>query len=399
MKNIIDTESRKLYLFTISFPYDSAQEANFILPELEQLSAEYHEIVFVPSQIKGELTYALGPQMSIDSRLASAFSNRNRVWNFFSFRLFSYWTNICFQILFSGASGKVKLFYNAFFFAMRMNLSHRYLRELSGDFDLYTFWNTYVTAAMAKLSHFRGRRWTRVHGDDLYPERQGGVIPFEAQTYRNLDEIVFASSAALNFFTDRHPLIRTKLKVAYIGVIVPKDWLPKVALPLRNPLSLVTCSGLNPIKQLHLVNAWVKRWNEENPHPPIAWHHLGASTEDLENHIQSNCIGQGHGWMTQEDVLHWLQQNQPFAFLSLSKSEGGFPVSMQEALICGIPIVGAANGGVAEALEISGGFQLPSVPVYEDFKRVLEHLNTLTDSQILLIRQNAMEVGKTHFLR
>ncbi len=399
MKKVNESDYRKLYLFTISFPYDSAQEVNFILPELSRLSDSYQQIIFVPAQMKGVMTFELGPQMSVDNRLASAFEHRNRLINFVSFQFLLNWILICFQILFSKASGKLKLCYNALFFALRMNLSHRYLSGLSRNVDLYTFWNTYVTAAMVNLSSFKGRRWTRVHGDDLYPERQGGVIPFEAKTYRKLDEIVFASSVSKAFFMNRHPNIQTKLSIQYIGVVIPKDWSSKVSIPKLNPMHLVTCSGLNPIKQLHLVNEWIGRWNIENPNREIIWHHLGASTVEIEKHIQSTCIAKGHAWMNQHAVLHWLQDNQPFAFLSLSKSEGGFPVSMQEALICGIPIIGAANGGVVEALKISGGFKLPETPTYEDFRYIIQHLYTLTDSEILQIRQKAMEVGKTHFLR
>ncbi|MEY2938079.1 MAG: hypothetical protein RL062_668, partial [Bacteroidota bacterium] len=91
--------------------------------------------------------------------------------------------------------------------------------------------------------------------------------------------------------------------------------------------------------------------------------------------------------------------NRPLAFLSVSKSEGGFPVSMQEALLCGVPIIGAANGGVKEALAISNGYELPGSPDFDDFKKVIEQLIALTDNELLMIRQNAMEVGKTHFLR
>jgi hypothetical protein len=399
MNRISESDCRRLYLFTISFPYDSGQEANFIIPELPKLRQRYDEIIFVPAQLKGSLTFQLEQGMTIDIRLGLAFARRNRIVNFFSIRFLITWIQICFQIFFSAASGKLKLCYNALFFALRMNLSHRYLRELSGNFDLYTFWNTYVTAAMVQLPNFKGRCWTRVHGDDFYPERQGGVIPFEVRTYRKLDEIVFASVVSRDFFVSRHPAIQTKLSIAYIGVVVPSNWHFKVLLPKRNPMMFVTCSGLNPIKQLSLVNIWVKMWNTENLDAQIMWHHLGASTSELEKHIQTSCIGRGHSWMSQLDVLFWLQQNQPFAMLSLSKSEGGFPVSMQEALICGIPIIGAANGGVKEALQVSGGFYLPSEPEYADFARVIEKLNALTDNEILLIRQKAMEVGKTHFLR
>ena len=391
--------NKKLYLFTISFPYASAQESNFVLPDLAKLTNQYEEIVIVPAQTTGEMLVDLGPKISVDTRMAQAFLQRGRLKNFVSCRFVFWWVQICFQVLMSGKPSKLSLCFNAIFFSLRMSIARRYLKEISENADLFTFWNTYVTAAMAKMHTFKGRRWTRVHGDDLYPERQGGVIPFEKQTFQKLDEIVFASSMAKEFFINRHPRIRTNLSIAHIGVILPKDWQFKIAMPRRNPIVLVTCSGLIAVKRLHLINSWVKKWNDDYQSHAIEWHHLGASTDDIESHLGVHCEGRGHGWMSQEQVMKWYQLNQPFAFLSVSQSEGGFPVSMQEALLCGIPIIGSANDGVVEALEISNGFDLPASPEFEDFKNVIEHVISLSDNDLLLIRQNAMDVGKTHFLR
>jgi len=103
--------------------------------------------------------------------------------------------------------------------------------------------------------------------------------------------------------------------------------------------------------------------------------------------------------MSQSEVMQWYQTMQPFALFSLSRSEGGFPVSMQEALICGIPLIGSANGGVIEALEISEGFTLSSTPDFEEFKKTMEEIISLPDSEILRLRQKAMDVGRTLFLR
>lgn len=383
----------------MSFPYDVAQEVNFIAPEMEGWKRKYEHIVFVPSQVEGSLCYDLDDQMSIDITLAEGFKNRYSWINFFSLKWLFYWISICFQIANTREKFHLKLYSSAFFFALRMQISGQYLRQLKGEIDLYTFWNTYVTASIAQLKGFKGRRWTRVHGDDLYPERQGGVIPFEDYTYSNLDQVVFACQAARSFFKQRHSNIQTQTVIEYIGVMSSNIVLKDVAMPQRHPIVLVTCSGLHPVKQLSKVNTWIIQWNKSPVSVQLEWHHLGATTSELSDHIQETAVAIGHGWMSQAEIIHWYQTMKPFALLSLSRSEGGFPVSMQEALICGVPIIGSSNGGVIEALEVSEGFALTSSPKYEEFKETMDRIILLTDSEILRLRQKALDVGRTLFLR
>ncbi|MEY4329529.1 MAG: glycosyl transferase [Bacteroidota bacterium] len=383
----------------MSFPFDSAQEANFIVPELARWKRDYKKIIFVPAQVKGSQCYPMDDQLSMDTTLAGDFEKRYSWLNFLSWRWLFNWISICFHIANTQEKLNWKLYSNAFFFGLRMQISLCYLKRLKGEIDLYSFWNTYITASMAQLKGFKGRRWTRVHGDDLYPERQGGIIPFETQTYSNLDEVVFASKAALSFYLQRHPGIHTPTSIAYIGVSFSNLIGNVAVMPKRQPLVLVTCSGLNPVKQLALVNGWINRWNKSHGQVQLEWHHLGATTAALSEHIQESTVAIGHGWMSQFEVMQWYQTMQPFALFSLSRSEGGFPVSMQEALICGIPLIGSANGGVIEALEISEGFTLSSTPDFEEFKKTMEEIISLPDSEILRLRQKAMDVGRTLFLR
>jgi glycosyltransferase involved in cell wall biosynthesis len=102
--------------------------------------------------------------------------------------------------------------------------------------------------------------------------------------------------------------------------------------------------------------------------------------------------------MSQTSVLNWILDNNPWFLISVSSSEG-FPVSMQESLISGVPILAAANGGMVEAVEMSNGYLLPETPTYMDFEKAMLHVLSLSNEEILEARQIALNVGNAHFLR
>ena len=393
-------ETKKLYLFTVSYPYDFAKEANFILPEIQRWKDQYDEVIFVPSIIKGEFdSSAIHDQCRVDESLAKAFAEGNRWkwmfhWNFW--RLFG---QVVFQV-WSVSPFKMSLYVNGVFFVIRMLISQRFIkqRELKAGVDAYTFWNTFITAALADLKGYQGKRWTRVHGDDFYPERQGGLIYFERKTYQNLDKIVFVSHLAKDYWAMRHPNLSTSTEVSYLGVKVPSDWKVAPVMPSRSPLKIFSCSGLNKVKRIALCNELVSHWNYAHPNQTIEWHHLGATAEEISDWIGSKTCAIGHGWMSQTQVLDWILKENPMCLISVSESEG-FPVSMQEAMLCGVPIMAAANGGMVEAVNICKGWMLSTLPTMEEFDERISAIMALSDEEILKHRQFVLDIANAHFLR
>jgi glycosyltransferase involved in cell wall biosynthesis len=393
-------ERKRLLLFTVSYPYDYAKEANFILPELPYLQSQYEEVILVPSIIKGvaDPTEVHG-HCQVNKELAYAFDRTSRAVWLFRWSFWKWYFQLCFQIL-SRAPLNISLYVNAVFFVIRMLVAKEFFKSIrdSQEVDGYTFWNTFVTAALAKEESWKGKRWTRVHGDDFYPERQGGLIFFEKQTYRNLDSVVFVSHLAQDYWRNRHPKLNTPTEVRYLGVKVPAQWKVSISLPTRIPLKVFSCSGLNPIKRIPLCHQLIRQWNKTHPAFPIAWHHLGANTEELNQWIGEESDAIGHGWMSQSAVLDWIRKENPFCLVSVSESEG-FPVSMQESMLCGVPILAAANGGMVEAVAMCKGWSLPSNPDYSDFEMLILRLLELKDEEILEHRQFTLNVANAQFLR
>jgi glycosyltransferase involved in cell wall biosynthesis len=72
---------------------------------------------------------------------------------------------------------------------------------------------------------------------------------------------------------------------------------------------------------------------------------------------------------------------------------------MQESMLCGVPILAAANGGMVEAVAMCKGWSLPSTPDYSDFERLILRLLELKDDEILEHRQFTLNVANAQFLR
>lgn len=393
-------KKKRLLLFTVSYPYDFAKEANFILPELKYWQSQYDEVVLVPSLVKGVADPSeTHGGCEVDDSLARAFIASSRIFWFFRWVFWKYYIQLFFQIL-KNAPLKISLYINGVFFVIRMVIAKEFLKTVgdSQQVDGFTFWNTFVTAALASEKSWKGKRWTRVHGDDFYPERQGGMIFFERQTYRKLDKVVFVSHLAQDYWRSRHPMLKTPTEVRYLGVNVPEQWKVSILLPSRRPFKIFSCSGLNPIKRIPLCHQLIAKWNELHPEYTIEWHHLGATTEELANWIGEESSVIGHGWMSQSAVLDWIRKENPFCLVSVSESEG-FPVSMQEAMLCGVPILAAANGGMVEAVAMCKGWGLPAAPVYSDFEKHISQWIKLTDEEILAHRQFTLNVANAQFLR
>jgi glycosyltransferase involved in cell wall biosynthesis len=95
---------------------------------------------------------------------------------------------------------------------------------------------------------------------------------------------------------------------------------------------------------------------------PLRWVHFGAG-KDLEKvrelvkgfeHVQAEFPGH----VSNADLISFYQNNAVHAFVHMSETEGGIPVSIQEAVSFGIPIIAANAGGVPEIVNAQTGVLL-----------------------------------------
>lgn len=220
----------------------------------------------------------------------------------------------------------------------------------------YSFWTDEWALALALLKKEGKikRFYSRVHGYDLFEERSpGGKIPFRDFVLQQVDRVYCVSDAGRQYLNQKYAAYQHKFFLFSLGVFdhgMGKT--PEMEIPL-----VVSCSNVIPLKRVHLIAEMLGKFNH-----PLRWVHFGAG-KDLEKvrelvkgfeHVQAEFPGH----VSNADLISFYQNNAVHAFVHMSETEGGIPVSIQEAVSFGIPIIAANAGGVPEIVNAQTGVLL-----------------------------------------
>lgn len=245
--------------------------------------------------------------------------------------------------------------------------------ELSGETILYTYWLSGITLSFLKLRKKKKnyRVISRTHGADLYNERVGsGYHPFREVFSKELDALYFVSEAGMNYFFS-HWKNSTKhiRKVMYLGTAERK----RISIEKGSKVVLASCSNMIPLKRIELIIEALAIIPSEIE---IEWHHIGDGIlrKELEekadrklgkrNNIRWNFWGHQPNHKI-EQIYHEKGVN---LFITTSSTEGGAPVSIQEAFSMGIPVVGTNVGGIPELVNKNTGYLLDENPSVEEIR-------------------------------
>ncbi len=165
----------------------------------------------------------------------------------------------------------------------------------------------------------------------------------------------------------------------------------------------MSCSFLTPTKRVDLTARVLAALARRHPRQAIAWTHFGAgpSRADVDAEVRrlpANIEVTLTGHVPHAAVLaHYT--NQPVdLFVHLSSREG-LPVSIQEALAHGVPVVACDVGGVAEAFDAASG-SAALLPVDASVEQVVsaveDHLLASSEVQALR-RARTWQHWQAHF--
>ncbi len=257
------------------------------------------------------------------------------------------------------------------------------------DVLYYSYWmsaSALCLAILKKRGSINGFI-TRAHSVDLYHEDWGllrdehSVPPFRCLKEQSASMIYPISNHGLTHMKDRG-VQPNRMTTRYLGVLDGG-----LGPTLGNEMfTLVTCSGIDDNKRIHLLGEALSRLNK-----PARWIHFGdgplreqAVRSITSDRVVFECRGQTSNY----DVRAFYANAPVHCFVNLSIVEG-LPVSIMEAISHGIPVVATAVYGVPEI--VTHGYNGVTLPVQFTNEQIDEALMLfMTNSeQMATMRTNA----------
>ena len=109
------------------------------------------------------------------------------------------------------------------------------------------------------------------------------------------------------------------------------------------------------------------------------------------------------GYLEHKEVLNYLSSHDIHCFITTSKTEGGVPMSIMEAIQFSIPIIGPNIGGISEIVDDTDGILLPDTAKAKDFAIAIEKIAKMSPEQYEGLRKGAFSMwnkkfnGNTHY--
>lgn len=265
----------------------------------------------------------------------------------------------------------------------------------------YFYWNNYKVLALARRrkSHPHLRFLVRMHGYDLYNERTPhGRQPFKRQVDALMHSVVFVSEAGMRYYHRTFSIpMDARHHISRLGTVNEGALVPHVP---HDTKLLLSCSNVVPLKRLPLLIESLALLDDL----PLVWHHFGGGPEleAVQAYAQKlleprpNIRFVFHGVCPNAQVLSFYRSEAVDAFVTLTKTEGGCPVSISEALSFGMPVVATAVGGIPEMLEGSGNCLLPEDPTAKAVAEALRTMLTLPEREEL--RRECRRIWQERFM-
>jgi glycosyltransferase involved in cell wall biosynthesis len=113
----------------------------------------------------------------------------------------------------------------------------------------------------------------------------------------------------------------------------------------------VSCSFINPIKQLWVAIGGISQFANSNSDLNVDWVHFGDgdlnAIVNSESKLPENLVITQRPYPGIQELRRYYLNTEINVFVNTSKSEG-VPVALMEAASCGIPLIGPGIGGVPD---------------------------------------------------
>jgi colanic acid/amylovoran biosynthesis glycosyltransferase len=341
---------KKIVVISASFPY--GKQETFLENELKFLSKHFK--IHVISLYKFKEDDVVRP-IDFDITLSKPVLQKNHVIRFVQ-GIFNNAPLLCFLsdligILRSKESKiqRLKRWYLELI-TFRSLLSHSDVKKAYDDFQtrgIYFYWGN----APIKLLPTNKKIFVRVHGSEVYPERNDGRINFSSIKFTNKKNLIYLP---ISVIAERKLLILCKNANTVISRLGTYDR-GRNPEPLPTMIRVVTCSSVIKLKRLNLVVKALMSITDQR----IEWVHFGDGNltqclnSDADN-LPRNITFIDYGRQSNNIVMNYYKNYSIDIFINVSSTEG-VPVSVMEALSFGIPCFATNVGGTSELVDNSVG--------------------------------------------
>lgn len=391
---------KKLCLITKTFPFGNEEKA-FLQYEVPLLKNNF-DLTVVAAELNGECekecrteykTMKIEGKASLARKIVSviSFLCKKEAWEeIFDIVKSGEWIcNRLLRMLMFGAAAET--FWH--------NLKAAYGINKNTDALFYFYWWDYkcLGITMHKKKYSKIRIVTRTHGYDLYDERElYGKQFFKQQMERKLDKIFFISSYGKQYYVD-HSGRDNKEKFLLCRLGVPAQdikWGEE-----SGDFILVSCSNVIPLKRIELIVQGLALISEIK----IKWIHFGDGSE-MENikkmaldmlDNKENISYRFMGRVDNKSILDYYRNRLVSCFITTTSTEGN-PVSVQEALSFGIPIIGTEVSDIP--LMICGnGCLLPQNPVPKQVADAIVTMALKKPQERQIMRKKSYNIWKKDY--
>ena len=290
--------------------------------------------------------------------------------------------------------------------SMRAQLRRLGIFEDADGALYYSFWfgRTFAALALEKAAeHPRMRIVGRTNGYELYEERG----PFGWQCLQRFKaeqatRIISPNEHARTYLIDHYlsdmpdERLERLAPVNALGCAGPDHSVaPRAPRRDGEPFVLVSCSNLIPLKRVDLIAEALEGLRDLD----IRWIHFGTGSEQasLESYARDHGLpADFRGWTRNEDVLRHYAEEPAHAFITATSTEGGSPVSIQEAMAYGLPIIGTAVGGIPDQIQ-GNGVLLDANPSVEEIRDAIRSIYHASDERYAAMSQRSYELWQERF--
>lgn len=269
------------------------------------------------------------------------------------------------------------------------------------DTVFFSFWmnNGALALTLAKRRHPELKYVCRALGVDLYNERNPhGRQPFQRLKRDAANHILFQSKLVQDAFEAQFgPEARAgQYVVNPLGVRPVERFDPALEEDAVSGRRVVSCSNVIPLKRVDLIASALARVKDK---VDLTWVHFGDGPE-LER-IKAMAEEAGiqarfYGRVPNEEVLGYYHTHKVDVFVTTTSSEGGNPVSVQEALSAGVPVIGTDVGGIPDSIH-DNGVLLPTNPTVDEVADALERVLGAPDAELDAMRARSRKLWEDHF--